>query len=55
MDCTSLLDLSMARLASMVKGKSTVDIRKVLKIKNDYSAEEEAQVREENKWCEDML
>ena len=54
MDVKPLLDLSCATVASMIKDKSTEDIRKTFNITNDFSPEEEAQVREENKWCEEI-
>ena len=38
---------------SMIKGKTPEEIRKQFNIVNDFTPEEEAQVREENKWCED--
>jgi len=47
MDIKPLLDLTCATVASMIKGKKTFNIA------NDFSPEEEAQVREENKWCEE--
>lgn len=50
LDIKSLLDLSCAKVASMVKGKSPEEIRKTFNIKNDFTPEEEAQVLEENKW-----
>ncbi len=53
MDIKPLLDLTCATVASMIKGKSPEDIRATFNITNDFSPEEEAQVREENKWCED--
>jgi S-phase kinase-associated protein 1 len=53
MDIKPLLDLTCATVASMIKGKSADDIRATFNIKNDFSPEEEAQVREENKWCEE--
>ena len=48
-----LLDLTCATVASMVKGKTAEEIRKTFNIVNDFTPEEEAQVREENKWYED--
>ena len=36
-----LLDLTCAKVCSFLKGKSTLELRKVLGIKNDYSKEEE--------------
>lgn len=50
MDIKSLLDLSCAKVASLVKGKTPEEIRKTFNIKNDFTPEEEAQVIEENKW-----
>ena len=53
MDIKSLLDLTCAKVASMIKGKTPEDIRKTFNIVNDFTPEEEAKVREENKWCEE--
>jgi len=53
LDSKSLLDLTCAKVASMIKGKTTEEIRKQFNIVNDFTPEEEAQVREENRWCED--
>jgi len=53
MDIKPLLDLTCATVASMIKGKTPEDIRKTFNITNDFTPEEEAQVREENKWCEE--
>lgn len=53
LDIKSLLDLTCAKVASMIKGKTPEQIRQQFNIVNDFTPEEEAQVREENKWCED--
>eukprot|EP01038_Epipyxis_sp_PR26KG_P008840 gene8840-11931_t len=53
MDIKPLLDLTCATVASLIKGKSPEEIRKQFNIVNDFTPEEEAQVREENKWCEE--
>ena len=53
MEMKPLLDLTCAAVASLIKGKSPADIRKTFNIVNDFTPEEEAQVREENKWCEE--
>ncbi|EER09550.1 S-phase kinase-associated protein 1A, putative [Perkinsus marinus ATCC 50983] len=53
MDIKPLLDLTCAKVASMIKGKTTEEIRQQFNIVNDFTPEEEAQLREENKWCED--
>tara|TARA_E500000178_G_C16626889_1_gene575858 strand:+ start:160 stop:516 length:357 start_codon:yes stop_codon:yes gene_type:complete len=53
MDIKPLLDLSCAKIACMIKGKTPEEIRQTFNIVNDFTPEEEAQVREENKWCEE--
>ena len=53
MDIKPLLDLTCAKVASMIKGKTAEEIRVVFNIKNDFTPEEEAQVMEENGWAED--
>lgn len=53
LDIKCLLDLTCAKVASMIKGKTPEEIRQQFNIANDFTPEEEAQVREENKWCED--
>ena len=53
MDIKSLLDLTCAKVASMIKGKSPEEIRQTFNIVNDFTPEEDAKVREENKWCEE--
>lgn len=37
----------------MIKGKKVAEIRTMFNIKNDFTPEEEAQVREGNKWAEE--
>lgn len=53
MDIKSLLDLTCAKVASMIKGKTPQEIRETFNITNDFTPEEETQIREENKWCEE--
>lgn len=53
LDIKNLLDLSCKKVASMIKGKSPEEIRKTFNIKNDFTPEEEEQVRRENAWCEE--
>ncbi|XP_071691427.1 SKP1-like protein 1B [Rutidosis leptorrhynchoides] len=47
----SLLDLTCQTVADMIKGKSPEEIRKTFNIKNDYTPEEEEEVRRENAWA----
>ncbi|GAU13377.1 hypothetical protein TSUD_175300 [Trifolium subterraneum] len=51
LDIKSLLDLTCMTVADMMKGKSPEVIRKTFNIKNDYSPEEEEEVRRENQWA----
>lgn len=53
MDIKSLLDLACAKVATMIKEKTPEEIRHTFNIVNDFTPEEEAQVREENRWIEE--
>ena len=55
MDIKSLLELSSAKVASDIKGKSTEEIRQHYNISDDFTPEEEQQILEENKWCMENL
>uniref|UniRef100_A0A7S2S9U3 Uncharacterized protein n=1 Tax=Eucampia antarctica TaxID=49252 RepID=A0A7S2S9U3_9STRA len=52
MDIKPLLDLTCFAVAVLIKGKSADEIRKIFNISNDFTPEEEEQVRQENQWCE---
>ena len=52
MNIQPLLDLTCLAVSVMIKGKSADEIRKIFNISSDFSPEEQAQVQEENKWCE---
>ncbi|KAL3634332.1 SKP1-like protein 1A [Castilleja foliolosa] len=47
----SLLDLGCQTVADMIKGKTPEEIRKHFNIKNDFTPEEEEEVRKENQWA----
>lgn len=53
LDIKGLLDLTCKTVANMIRGKSPEEIRKTFNIKNDFTAEEELQVKKENEWCEE--
>ena len=55
MDIKPLLELASAKVASIIKGKTTEEIRKTFNITNDFTPEEEQQILEENKWCMENL
>uniref|UniRef100_A0A5B6YQS3 SKP1-like protein n=1 Tax=Davidia involucrata TaxID=16924 RepID=A0A5B6YQS3_DAVIN len=47
----SLLDLTCQTVADMIKGKTPEEIRKTFNIRNDFTPEEEEEVRRENQWA----
>ncbi|KAE9458940.1 hypothetical protein RHGRI_021486 [Rhododendron griersonianum] len=51
LDIKSLLDLTCQTVANMMKGKTPDEVRKIFHIVNDYTPEEEAEVRRENAWA----
>ncbi|XVE48847.1 hypothetical protein DITRI_Ditri01bG0034800 [Diplodiscus trichospermus] len=51
LDIKSLLDLTCQTVADMIKGKTPEEIRKNFNIKNDFTPEEEEEVRRENQWA----
>lgn len=53
MDIRPLLELGCAKTASLIRGKTVEQIREEFNIVNDFTPEEEAKIREENRWCED--
>ncbi|URE32496.1 SKP1-like protein [Musa troglodytarum] len=46
-----LLDLTCQTLADMIKGKTPEEVRKTFNIQNDFTPEEEEEVRRENQWA----
>ncbi|KAJ9627223.1 hypothetical protein H2203_003685 [Taxawa tesnikishii (nom. ined.)] len=53
MDIKALLDVGCKTVANMIKGKSPEEIRKTFNIQNDFTPEEEDQIRRENEWAEE--
>jgi len=53
LDIKGLLDVCCKTVANMIKGKSPEEIRKTFNIKNDFTPQEEEQIRKENEWCEE--
>ena len=45
LDIKPLLELGCAKIATFIKGKSAEEIRKTFGIVNDFTPEEEAQIR----------
>ena len=55
LDIPPLLELASAKNASIIKGKTTQEIRGTYGIINDFTPEEEQQILEENKWAMENL
>ena len=55
MNIKPLLELSSAKQASIIKGKTIEEINKLYNLENDFTPEEEQQILEENKWCLENL
>ncbi|KAE8818571.1 SKP1-like protein 1B [Hordeum vulgare] len=51
LDIKGLLDLTCQTVADMIKGKTPEEIRKTFNIENDFTSEEEAEIRKENQWA----
>eukprot|EP00744_Colponema_vietnamica_P000921 GILI01001593.1.p1 GENE.GILI01001593.1~~GILI01001593.1.p1 ORF type:complete len:185 (-),score=75.24 GILI01001593.1:285-773(-) len=54
LDIKSLLDLSCAKVASMIKDQPPEKIRETFNIVGDFTPEEEAKIREENPWIDEL-
>ncbi|PWZ32822.1 SKP1-like protein 1B [Zea mays] len=53
LDIKGLLDLTCQTVADMFKDKSPEEIRRTFNIKNDFTKEEEEEIRRENSWAFD--
>ena len=53
LDIKALLDLTCKTVADEIKGKTPEEIRIRFNIKNDFTPEEEEEVKRENAWCEE--
>ena len=53
LDIKELLDITCRKVAQLIKGKKPEEIRQILKIKNDYTPEEEEEIRREHQWLFD--
>merc|ERR1712006_55274 len=53
LDIKPLLDLTCKTVADYIKGKTPEEIRIRFNIKNDFTPEEEEEVKRENAWCEE--
>ncbi|KAJ1975893.1 hypothetical protein H4R35_002942 [Dimargaris xerosporica] len=53
LDIKPLLNLGCKSVAKMLKGRTPEEIRSTFNIPNDFTPEEEEQIRKENQWAED--
>ncbi|EDW77005.1 uncharacterized protein Dwil_GK21211 [Drosophila willistoni] len=52
LDIKGLLELTCKMVAKTIKGKTPEELRKTFNIKNDFTEDEEAELRKENEWGE---
>ncbi|XP_065193532.1 S-phase kinase-associated protein 1-like [Sycon ciliatum] len=52
LDIKGLLDAACKTVANMIKGKTTEELRKKFNIVNDFSSDEEEEIRKEKAWCD---
>ena len=55
LDIPPLLELASAKVTSILKGKTSEEIREIFGINNNFTPEEEQQIIEEKKWCMENL
>jgi S-phase kinase-associated protein 1 len=51
LDIPKLLDRSCSAAADILRGKNPEEIRKILKVENTYTKEEEEAIKKENSWA----
>merc|ERR1711907_41075 len=54
-DEKNVWDKDFVKVADEIKGKTPEEIRVRFNIKNDFTPEEEEEVKRENAWCEERL
>jgi S-phase kinase-associated protein 1 len=50
LEMRELLDLGVKTIANMIKGKDVEEIREIFGIENDFTEEEEAEIKKQNEW-----
>ncbi|KAF2076710.1 hypothetical protein CYY_001967 [Polysphondylium violaceum] len=53
LDIKPLLDLTCKQIANLIRGKTPEEIKHTFNLTQDFTPEEEEQIRKENEWCED--
>lgn len=52
---SELVNVITKKVASMIRGRTPAEIRDILQIENDFTKEEEEQIRKENEWIEEKI
>nr|QYA18501.1 F-box leucine-rich repeat protein [Clandestinovirus] len=52
LDMPGLLDVACGKVAVMITGKTPEEIRELFGIENDFTPEEEQEIRKRNDWCD---
>ena len=55
LDVQELFELGCKYIAELIKGKSVDELRKTFGIVNDFTKEEEEEIRQKNKWMDDLI
>ncbi|CAH8387608.1 unnamed protein product [Eruca vesicaria subsp. sativa] len=51
LNCKGLLEITCQRVADNIKNKTVEEVRTLFNIENDFTEEEEAEVRNDNEWA----
>lgn len=54
LEINELLELACCMVANIIRGKSVEEIREKFGIINDFTPEEEEEIKKENNWCENL-
>ena len=52
-DCEKLLDCGTLYVAQVIKGKTPEELRQIFGVENDFTPEQEDQIRKEHEWCDE--
>ncbi|KAL7718220.1 suppressor of kinetochore protein [Entamoeba marina] len=55
LDVQQLLDLGCKYIANLIKGKSVEELRSTFGIVNDFTKDEEEEIKQKNKWLEEFV
>lgn len=50
LDIKGLFDITCRKVADMLKGKTSEEMRQILNIRNDFTEEEDKAIKEQNPW-----